>query len=270
MNHFPEAWGRPRDDVYGAYDHTFLQSNDPTQHTQQPIVTGTSVVAMKFKDGVVIAADNLASYGSLARFTDVERLKQVGTHTVVGAGGDVSDMQFLYDRQLESLIIREDCQDDGHHLRAKHVYSYLSRVMYHRRCKMDPLWNVLLVAGWDDGKPFLASADLLGTTFSSPALASGFGAHLAVPLLRRAVPDEAAVANVTREDAIKVVEECMKVLFYRDARSMNKYSMAIITGKHVDGGLKDEVDIEWRRDVQLKQQSWKFAESIKGYGAQTV
>lgn len=97
----------------------------------------------------------IASYGSLARFTDVERLKQVGTHTVVGAGGDVSDMQFLYDRQLESLIIKEEYQDDGHHLRAKHIYSYLSRVMYHRRCKMDPFWNVLLVAGWDDGKPYV-------------------------------------------------------------------------------------------------------------------
>lgn len=31
----------------------------PTQHSQSPIVTGTSVLAAKFKDGVVIAADNL-------------------------------------------------------------------------------------------------------------------------------------------------------------------------------------------------------------------
>ena len=29
------------------------------QHTQSPIVTGTSVIAVKFKDGVIIAADNL-------------------------------------------------------------------------------------------------------------------------------------------------------------------------------------------------------------------
>jgi 20S proteasome alpha/beta subunit len=36
-----------------------MQPNGPNQHTQQPIVTGTSVVAIKFKDGVVIAADNL-------------------------------------------------------------------------------------------------------------------------------------------------------------------------------------------------------------------
>lgn len=62
-------------------------------------------------------------------------------------------MQFLYEKQLENLIIAEDYQEDGHALRAKHIYSYLSRVMYYRRSKMDPLWNVLLVAGWDDGKP---------------------------------------------------------------------------------------------------------------------
>jgi 20S proteasome subunit beta 7 len=36
-----------------------MQDNGPKQNTQQPIVTGTSVVAIKFKDGVVIAADNL-------------------------------------------------------------------------------------------------------------------------------------------------------------------------------------------------------------------
>jgi 20S proteasome alpha/beta subunit len=53
------------------------------------------VLAVKYKDGVVIAADNLASYGSLARFTDVKRLKKFNRKAVVGFGGDVSDMQYL-------------------------------------------------------------------------------------------------------------------------------------------------------------------------------
>jgi len=227
------------------------------------------VLALKFNGGVVIAADNLASYGSLARFTDVERLKQVGTHTVVGAGGDVSDMQYINEKILDPLLIKEEYQNDGHHLRASHIYRYLSKVLYRRRCKFNPLWNSILVAGWDNGKPFLAAADLLGTTFSSPALATGFGAHLAVPLLRRICPDEAAVAGITREMAIEAIQECMKVLFYRDARSMNKYSIAVVSGEVSDSG-EEEVNVEWQRDVELKQQSWKFAEGIKGYGAQVV
>jgi 20S proteasome subunit beta 7 len=36
-----------------------------------------------------------ASYGSLARFRDIERLHPVGDHTIVGASGDISDFQYL-------------------------------------------------------------------------------------------------------------------------------------------------------------------------------
>lgn len=50
---------QPRDDVYGAYDHSYMQPDGANQHTQAPIVTGTSVIAIKFSEGVVIAADNL-------------------------------------------------------------------------------------------------------------------------------------------------------------------------------------------------------------------
>lgn len=36
----------------------------PQTHTQSPAVTGTSVLGVKFKNGVVIAADNLGVFGS--------------------------------------------------------------------------------------------------------------------------------------------------------------------------------------------------------------
>jgi len=59
------------------------------------VVTGTSVLGIKYKDGVMMAADNLASYGSLARFRDVERLHKVTDFTVLGASGDMSDYQYV-------------------------------------------------------------------------------------------------------------------------------------------------------------------------------
>jgi hypothetical protein len=40
-----------------------------------------------------------ASYGSLARFKDIQRLHAVGPSTVIGAGGDMSDFQ-----QLQSTL----------------------------------------------------------------------------------------------------------------------------------------------------------------------
>ena len=39
-----------------------------------PSVTGTSVLGVKFNGGVVIAADKLGSYGSMARFRDLSRI----------------------------------------------------------------------------------------------------------------------------------------------------------------------------------------------------
>ncbi|SPO00972.1 probable PRE4 - 20S proteasome subunit (beta7) [Cephalotrichum gorgonifer] len=261
MDHRPQAWGRPRDDVYGPYDHSNLPADGANQHTQSPIVTGTSVIAVKFKDGVVIAADNLASYGSLARFTNVKRLLPFSTTSVVGFGGDVSDMQYLT-RHLSDLQIQESYSSPGvPRLSAQNLHCYLSKLLYARRNKFDPLWNQVLVAGFDDDDaPFLASADLRGTTFTAPSLATGFGSMLAQPILRKHVPDEASTKELTKEDAIKAIKECLKVLYYRDARSLDVYSIAVVT--------KDGIDL--KEDEKIEQQSWAFADRIKGYGTQTV
>lgn len=201
-----------------------------------------------------------ASYGSLARFTDTKRLRVFGNQAVVGFGGDVSDMQYI-DRLLESMDIRENYSSHGNMLNAKNLHTYLSKVFYKRRSEFNPLWNHVLVAGFDgEGKPFLSSADLLGTTFSAPHLATGFGAHLAVPILRRLFPEEKPIEEISREEAVDALKQCLKVLFYRDARSLDKYSIAVIT--------KDGIDL--KEDEQLEGQSWAFAERIKGYGAQAV
>ena len=173
----------------------------------------------------------------------------------------MADMQYL-DRLLLSLDIDENYSSLGHDLSARNLHTYLSKVMYKRRSDINPLWNQVLVAGMDsDDQPFLSSVDLLGTTFSAPTLATGFGAHLAQPLLRKVVDDETNLKSITREQAVNAVKECMKVLFYRDARSMDKYSIAVIT---------KQSGVELKQDEQLEGQSWAFAEMIKGYGTQTV
>jgi 20S proteasome subunit beta 7 len=265
MDHRPQAWGRPRDDVYGSYDASILHASHAgaKQATSHPIVTGTSVLGIKFSGGVVIAADNLASYGSLARFTDVKRLRTFAGTSVVGFGGDVSDMQYL-DRHLTELAIDESYETPDQsrpRLSAANLHRYLAKLFYSRRNHFDPLWNQVLVAGFDDdGEPFLGSADLRGTSFTSPSLATGFGAHLAQPIMRLLAPDEEAAKQLGRDEAVKAIRDCMKVLFYRDARSLDTYSIAVIT--------KDGIELQ--ENEKLENQSWAFAERIKGYGSQVV
>ena len=173
-------------------------------------------------------------------------------------------MQYL-DRLLGELDVEENYNGEGGEggkplMSAKNLHTYLAKVMYKRRTDFNPLWNALLICGLDEeDKPFLASADLLGTTFSAPSLATGYGAHLAQPIMRRVVPDEAASQALSKEKAVEAIKECMKVLFYRDARSMNEYSIAVVDK---EGGVDVKVD------EKLENQSWDFADRIRGYGTQ--
>ncbi|KAI8050336.1 nucleophile aminohydrolase [Syncephalis plumigaleata] len=230
-------------------------SHAPVTHTQAPIVTGTSVIGLKFKDGVMMAADTLASYGSLARFRDVERLHRVTDTAVLGATGDISDYQHVQ-HMLEQLIIREDYHDDGHKLAPQHLFEYLRNVMYHHRSQFNPLWNRFVLAGHHNNTSFLGYVDLQGTTYQSDTIATGFGGYLAQPLLRKALESRGGPENVTEEDAVEIIHDCMRVLYYRDARSLNKFQRATITSTGVNITEPYSIDTEWA-----------FAEGIRGYGA---
>ena len=107
---------------------------DTRQRTQQPIVTGTTILGLKYKDGVMLAADTLASYGSMARYKDVRRIKTVGDNTIIGASGEMSDFQAVM-KKLENMDLEDLNQDDGYKRSPSEVFNYLRAVMYQRRNK---------------------------------------------------------------------------------------------------------------------------------------
>ncbi|CAK9441493.1 uncharacterized protein LODBEIA_P53610 [Lodderomyces beijingensis] len=279
MNHDPYQWGRPSNETYGPYNHRIAQANNaeftdytnqslhqfPKMNTQQPIITGTSVIASKFANGIIMAADHVGSYGSLLRFNNLERLIKVGSETIVGISGDISDLQYI-ERLLDELEIEEEVYDteEGDFLRAPNVHEYLSRVMYNRRSKMNPLWNSIVVGGFDkEKKPFLKYVDLLGVTYHASTIATGFGSHLAIPLLRNMIPEDKDYVKVEETEAKKVVDDCMRVLFYRDARSGDSFSRVIIKLNEETNKLEFAFD----KDVKVENQSWRFAKDIRGYAS---
>ncbi|EDQ85595.1 uncharacterized protein MONBRDRAFT_11719 [Monosiga brevicollis MX1] len=219
--------------------------------SRNPIVTGTSVLAIKFDGGVVIAADTLGSYGSLARFRDIRRLVSVGNQTVVGASGDVADFHSMKDT-LDELEVENREYDDEHTIKPKAIFSFLTRVLYNRRSRMNPLWNSFVVAGVQDGEPFLGTTDKVGVAFTEDTIATGYGAYIALPLLRNAL--ESNDGPLTRDQAVAEIEKCCKVLFYRDARSLNRYEVAVITAAGVE-----------MFEPKAMETDWSIATMVRGY-----
>lgn len=68
-------------------------------------MTGSSVLGIVYKDGVMIMADTLGSYGSMARFRGLQRIRKITDTTLIGAGGEYSDFQEIM-HILKDLTIR--------------------------------------------------------------------------------------------------------------------------------------------------------------------
>jgi len=229
-----------------------------TQRSQNPMSTGSSVLGVCFDNGVVIAADTLASFGSLARFRDCKRVMKVNDATVLGAGGDYADYQFL-ENLIEQKMIDDDCADDGFIMRPNSLYCWLTRILYNRRSKFDPLWNTFVIGGLDqEEKPFLGYVDRLGTAFKSKHVASGFGALIALPMLREAMEKK---PSMNEAEAKALLTSCLSVLFYRDARSYPKYYFAVVRQGEADadGVTAPNSSIEGPLHVQ---QDWSIAHNV--------
>ena len=180
-----------------------------------------------------------ASYGSLARFR-LPRLRPVNEFTLIGASGEMADFDHIM-KDLDKLTTKEFCNNDGIVSNAHEIWSYLTRVMYNRRSKIDPLWNQCLVSGFDsDGKAMLGLVDLYGTAFKDKVIATGYGAYIVQGIMRNAQDD-----NMTEEDARKLLLKCLTVLYYRDARAMNEVQIATVTkaGVTIDEPIK--LDTDW-------------------------
>ena len=91
----------------------------------------------------------------------------------------------------------------------------------------------------------------MGVAYKEDMIATGFGLHIAIPLMRNAIE---AKGTLTKDEAVHLLEECLKVLFYRDARSLNKYEIATITEQGVD------VKSDLRLDT-----NWDVVHYVKGY-----
>jgi len=125
-------------------------------------------------------------------------------------------------------------------------------VLYNRRSKFDPLWNVILVAGMQDGEPFLGFVNLQGTAFTDDVMATGMGTDLCLPVMRNALDKKGG--KLTYEEAKQTIQQCIRLTYLRDCRAWPNYQIANVHagGATVEGPLMIDSD-------------WEYAKGVKGY-----
>ena len=159
---------------------------------------------------------------SLSRLLDSQAVSDC---VLLGASGEMSDFTYIQ-TLLEELTTGDVCAEDGHQVSPSDVFQYLTRVLYNRRNKFDPLWNSLVVGGVDrvSGESFLGTVGMIGTHYTDAHVATGFGAHLARPIFR-----EKHREDMSEGEARQLLEEALRVCYYRDKNSINKFQVATVT-----------------------------------------
>ncbi|OMJ88799.1 hypothetical protein SteCoe_9184 [Stentor coeruleus] len=210
--------------------------------TVSPILTGSSVIAVKYSDGILMCTDTLASYGSMAMFKEIPRMAAIGKSTLIGASGEYSDFQEII-RILRQKDTDDFIEHDGITLNAGHFASYISSVMYGKRNKGNPLYNSLLMGGFVNSQPYLAYIDLYGTHILGDYHVTGFAHYISKPIIAAEWrPD------LTEEEAKILIEKGMKVLWYRDARASDRIQFAKITRNGVEFDDPYKFNSDWDQE----------------------
>jgi 20S proteasome subunit beta 7 len=224
----------------------------PRTRTMQPMTTGTSVFGIKYKDGVVLAADTLGSYGSLARYTNIQRVIRVNDSTMIACTGDYADFQFLTEI-IEQKQVEEEIRGGGETMKPKALHTWLTTFLYNRRSKFNPLWTTLIVGGIDEEKPYLGVVNYIGMAYTENAVSTGMGHEIGVPMMRD-VLEKKDHTELTLEEAKAVVVKCLRTCFYRDCRQSPRYHIAVVN--------KEGAVVE---DPKVLETNWEIAHMVAGY-----
>lgn len=184
----------------------------------------------------------------MARYHDVDRVFKINDNIILGITGDYADFQHIK-QSIDDMVYSDFAIGDKITMKPKDLYTWLTRVLYNRRSKFNPLWLDMVVGGMQDDEPFLGHINVRGRAYTNDVIATGFGTHLALPLLRE-YSEKGPVDEATANDLIK---KSMEVLFYRDCRGYPKYSL---------GNINSSGCTVTKEDVN---QNWELAYSIKGY-----
>ncbi|EDV96960.1 proteasome subunit beta type-4 [Drosophila grimshawi] len=213
------------------------------------MTTGSSVLGIRYNAGVLIAADTLITYGSMARYQNVDRIFKINNRILLGGSGDFADVQCIM-RSIDQKIIEDQYQNCS--TKPNSLATWMTRVLYNRRLCENPLNIDVIIAGIDEcGLPYLANVDMRGGIYEDYVLATCFANQYCVPLVCESKPRD---RDFTFAEAIDLIRSCMQALYYRDTHSIPLYTVGDCNadGCRINGPFKVE-------------ENWSFAPLIMGY-----
>ncbi|CAB3407642.1 unnamed protein product [Caenorhabditis bovis] len=180
--------------------------------------TGTTIVAVSFKGGVVMGADSRATAGNIIADKHCEKVHKLTESIYACGAGTAADLDQVTKMLSGSLRLME--LNTG---RKARVISALRQAKQHLFQYQGYIGAYLLIGGVDPTGPHLYMCSANGTTMAFPYTSQGSGSYAAITILERDYKPD-----MTKEEAEKLVQRALEAGMHGDNASGNSLNLVII------------------------------------------
>jgi len=200
------------------------------------MVLATSL-GVKFRNGVVLAADRRVSYGGFILSKAAKKVMKINERVGLSMSGLPADFQELSEILSYNIALYE--MDIERKATPTNIARLLSIIMYQRRF-YGPFYAEILVGGLEQNTPKIIVLDPAGGMLEEDYAATGTGARMATGILERYFKKD-----LEKDEAVDIAERAMRAAIERDALSGDGIDILIIS----DSGTEEKfvpARIEWR------------------------
>ena len=190
-----------------------------SNNVEEKILHGTTTVAIKVKDGVVLCADMRASAGYFIANNNTMKIQKIEQHAGLTSAGGVADAQNIVDvLRYHANVYRIQNQEP---IPIKSL-SRLTSLMFHQN-RGYPFIADILLGGYDNEGPQLFNIDMFGSVEEKSYVTTGSGSPVAYGLL-----EEEYKEDLTLDEAKSIALRAVKAAITRNIGTGDGINVALI------------------------------------------
>ena len=190
-----------------------------SNNVEEKILHGTTTVAIKVKEGVVLCADMRASAGYFIANNNTMKIQKIEQHAGLTLAGGVADAQNIVDVLRYHANVHRIQNQEPIPIRS---LARLTSLMFHQN-RGYPFIADILVGGYDNQGPQLFNIDMFGSVEEKNYVTTGSGSPVAYGLLEEEYHD-----NLTLDDAKSVALRAVKAAITRNIGTGDGINVALI------------------------------------------
>ena len=182
---------------------------------------GTTTVGLKYKDGVVVAADKRASMGYLVASPNVKKILPLDDYTVLTLAGLPSDAVYLAKVMIAEMSLYE--LGRGRKMSIHAISNLFSQVMYGQFRTGLPYFVQIIIAGVDKTGAHVFNYDGSGSITDDAYTSTGSGSPYAYGVFEAIYQDDMEEA-----DAVKTALTAVRSAIIKDIASGDGFTVFVI------------------------------------------